>query len=348
MARTIKVRVYVIRNGARYKLLRFETPPTITASADALIHMSMAGTFLHDNSVDYINDQLQPVLIIDNAEHPLGLYVIGTLTRRESATRIEDEIEAYDKSLILQQTKIESRLHFPAGMLYTDCITKLLAMAGITRVDVQSGAASLQTDREDWEIGTDLLTITNQLLDEVNYRHIWFDFEGVAKAQPEKAASADNVTVMYTADKYSTLLADSTSKVDSYDAPNVFVVMVSNPDIGRPLTATAVNDSIDSPLSTVKRKRRIAKIIELDNTPTQAELQAYADMVCLQSMYTSEKVTFETAINANHQIGEIVALYGHMLSGVYTETGWNMNLAAGGVMHHTAERVAYKTGDVST
>lgn len=339
--RTISARVYALHNGVRLKEMRFSAPPTLTASTSAAIRMALNGTFVHDDDIDYVNDMLEPTLVINGFEHSLGTYMIGTLTRKYSAARAEDEIEAYDQALLLQQTRIEKRLHFAVGELYTKCITRLLIMAGIKRAAITDAYAKLPTDREDWEIGTDVLTIINELLDEINYEHVWFNFAGSAVIQPKRDANIDNPTVSYRADAYSVLQVGSTSTVDSYDAPNVFVATVLNPDYDGQITATAVNDNPSSALSTMRRGRRIAKTIKLDNVASQSELQKYVNNMCINSMYASEKITFATATNANHQIDEVVELYSKNMTGVYLETGWSMELAAGGTMQHTAERMIY-------
>lgn len=339
--RTISARVYALHNGVRLKEMRFSAPPTLTASTNATIRMSLSGTFAHDDDIDYVNDMLEPTLIINGFEHSLGTYMIGTLTRKYSAAQTEDEIEAYDQSLLLQQTRIEKRLHFATGEQYTKCITRLLMMAGIKRAEITDAYAKLPTDREDWEIGTDILTIINELLDEINYERVWFNFAGAAVIQPKRDANIDNPTVSYRANDYSVLQAGSTSTVDSYDAPNVFVATVLNPDYDGQITATAVNDNPSSALSTVRRGRRIAKTVKLDNVASQSELQKYVNDMCINSMYASERITFATAVNANHQIDEVVELYSKNMMGVYLETGWSMELAAGGTMQHTAERMIY-------
>ena len=339
--RTISARVYARHDSARLKEMRFSAPPTLTASTSAAIRMALSGTFAHDDDIDYVNYMLEPVLIINGIEYPLGVYMIGTLTRTHGASSVEDEIEAYDQCLLLQQTRLENRLHFAKGEQYTRCVTRLLMMAGIGQASVTQSSEMLQTDREDWDVGTDLLTIANELLNEINYEHIWFNFAGEAVIQPRRDASIDNPTVRYAADAYSLLQAGSTSTIDSYDAPNVFIAMVPNPDYDGWLTATAVNDNPGSALSTVQRGRRIVKKVQLNNIASQGELQKYVNNMRMNSMYASEKITFATAVNANHQIDEVVELYSKNMTGVYLETGWSMELAAGGTMQHTAERMIY-------
>ena len=44
-------------------------------------------------------------------------------------------------------------------------------------------------------------------------------------------------------------------------------------------------------------------------------------------------------LNPVHGVGDVVALYNGELQGIYEETGWMMQLKAGGKMKHTAKKV---------
>ena len=75
-------------------------------------------------------------------------------------------------------SKIETRLHLAKGTLYTAAIQALLVESGIMDFFVEANTATLQADREDWEPGTDRLTIINALAAEINYNSIWMDGGG--------------------------------------------------------------------------------------------------------------------------------------------------------------------------
>ena len=339
-ARTISAQVYAIHDGKR-KRLQFSTPPMLTANADSRIRMSLNGNFEHDDEVDYINDMLEPVLIIDGQELALGKYMIGTLTRTYGKSSVEDTIEAYDQTLLLQQTRLEERLHFTTAMSYTTCIAKLLMQAGVRQAKITHVSSTINTDREDWEVGTDFLTIINELMDEINYDHIWFDFEGEAVIAPTPNINIDKPNIIYNADSNSVIMAGSTSIIDGYDAPNVFIARMINPDYEKPIIATAINDNPASALSTMNRGRRIVKVVQPDNCASRDELQKYVNEMRTRNIYAAERVTFATAINAEHQIHDVIEIHSEHINGVYLETGWSMELAAGGTMQHTAERMIY-------
>lgn len=340
-ARRFSRRVDIIRNGVAVDQLLIEESPTVSMDMAAALKMSMSGTFRKNAAFLPLTDLLRPVAILDGAEYPLGEYVISTATDAHEPARDLMCIEAYDRTLILQQTKLETRYHIDAGAKYTDTIQALLMADGIGRVICDPSDAVLATDREDWEVGTDHLTIINTLLAEINYTDIWFDLNGIARLHRYAAPDVGNIKRTYKADELSIIKADTESELDIYDAPNVFIAIVSNADYDEPMTATAVNDSPASALSTIRRGRRIVSVERLNNIASQDELQAYVDNKRTESMLATETVKFSTAINPVHEVGDVLALKHPALTGIFEETAWSITLEAGADMTHTARRAMY-------
>ena len=315
--------------------------PTVTMNADGVIKMSLAGVFRRNDNMDYLKDEIKPYLIIDEREYPVGVYMIGTCETQSDEHGISlDQIEAYDRALKLRQKKTETRLHIDAGTKYLDAIGNLLQDAGIKMVIADEASDTIATDREDWEIGTEYLAIINALLSEINFSSIWFDLDGIARLERYAAPTSANIDHEYREGCFSIIRNNYTRKVDVFNAPNVFVVTVANPDYEDAMTATGVNDSPLSALSTVSRGRRIlATPIKLDNIASQEALQQYANNLAIKSMLATEQTVFYTMLNPVHGVGDVVALYNGELQGIYEETGWMMQLKAGGKMKHTAKKV---------
>lgn len=221
-------------------------------------------------------------------------------------------------------------------------IEGLLTECGIALRLVTASAATLQTDREDWEVGTDYLTIVNQLLGEINYAPIWFDVDGMARVEPYQAADARRIKHIYgdmgTPEVLNPALSDSKTETDLFSKPNVFICVCSNPEIGTPMTATAVNENASSDTSVFRRGMRIAQKYVVNNIASQDELQAYANKLMQESMFATQTVTFETFAEGGHGIGDIISINNRDIGGVYEETAWSLTLAAGEKMKHTAKR----------
>lgn len=339
--RTVDFRVDVLRSGVRFGHLRFDAddPPAIYCDYDSAVKLSLRGSFLPDAALDLLTDELQPVCILDGAEHPLGVY--RAVTRRDVTTEtgLRWELEAYDRAVALQQRKLEQRDSWAAGTGYDDVVLHYLQQAGISRVLLRPSGHVLQTTREDWEIGTSYLTVINDLLAEINYRELWFDLNGVAHAEPYEAPSAANIAHHYGLyGRAAKLLSPEYSvELDVFNKPNVFIAVLSNPELP-PETATAVNDFPQSRLSVLRRGLRIPQVVKVSNVAAD-ELQAYANRLRDEGMLTGEYVSISSPVYPDHSVGDVVALELPELNGLFRETRWTISLRAGDLMTHTLERL---------
>lgn len=339
--RSISYRVDVLRGEVPYTQLYFSSPPTISSDYTANIHLTLRGEFHRNEDVDYINDNLRPVMILDGAEYPLGVYKIATKRERINAAGVRlDTIEAYDRALILEWAKTETREFFPAGSAYTDIISRLLTRAGIARAIVQNSGAVLQSDREDWDIGTPFLTIINTLLAEINYTPLWFDLTGTARVKAYTAPDATVIAHTYgAAEGVHLLRPEVQSEIDLFSQPNVFIAILENPEYPEPWVKTAVNDTPSSKLSTISRGIRIPQVFIVDNIASEQDLQDYVNKLRNESIQMSEFVSIETAAMPNHNVGDVIAISHPQLSGIFREVSWTLALKSGNYMQHKLQRV---------
>lgn len=337
--RNISARVDVIRSGAVFCELEFTDPPRLDASAAADIYVSMAGSFRWRSDVNWLTDELCPVLTVDGADHQLAVLQVATM--RDVFTAQGEHyvsLTAYDRALRLQQTKLEEGLYFGTTKQYTSAVQQLLAGAGVTVAAITQSAATLGTAHE-WEIGTDYLSIINELLQEINYEPIWFDSSGTAIAQPYADPVPAAIDRRYAPGAFSLLRAGAEATLDAFSEPNVFIVICSNPDLPAPLTSKAVNNNPLSSLSVLRRGRRIPTVVRVDNILDQASLDAYAQRLVNESMMRSRSVRISTGLEAAHRRHETVALTDESLGGIYQETGWSMTLAPGQAMTHELKQM---------
>ncbi len=341
MTRTLSARVDVIRNGAKLTELSFSDAPAIYADSAAEIKTSLKGTFKYNPLVDYFKDELVPVIIIDGVESKYGVYRIGTLSKRFTIAGLEyNNIESYDRCFLLTQNKTETILHIASGTNYITAIEQLLAAAGITQVISLPTSATLQTVREDWDVGTKYITVVNQLLTEINYDSVWFDSDGYAILKPRITPSAERIDHIYDGTtELSVLAPECSSETDIFDKPNVFIAVVSNADLSAPMMAKAENNNPLSALSTITRGIRVAAVYKVDNIASQTELQTYINNVRDSSLYSTETVSIATAIMPGHGIKDTVALNHPSIQGLFQESAWYIVMAAGQMMTHKLKRV---------
>ena len=196
MTHKVSYRVDVLRRGAKFSELRWlkDSAPDVLVDASGDIMGSLGGTFLHNPDIEYLSDELQPVLELDGQEYPLGVYRITTYSDTITAQGHFLRLDAYDRSWMIQTIKTEGILHLAAGTNYITAVQQLMTQAGIGLVIATPTSETLQTDREDWQEGTDYLTICNQLLGEINYKPVWFDGSGIGHLEPKATPNAAGAT----------------------------------------------------------------------------------------------------------------------------------------------------------
>ena len=357
MIRHEQVRFKVLRRGGDYAYLYATSTPNLSCKSSGEIKMSLRGEFRPDAydargravDVDWLSDEIKPILIIDGEEHSLGVLSPSTVTVEKTNTGESVNIEAYDRCWNVRDTKIESILHLSQGAKYTDVIEQRLTASGIGAIITAPAAAVLAEDREDWNVGTSNLTIVNDLLKEINYKQLYFNSDGVAMLEPKASATAANIKHILSTKKQEVrdpktigiipLSLNITSKTDIYNAPNVFVCVCANPDKSGIMIARAENTNPQSPLSTLRRGRRIVDFENVSNIASQDELENYTDQKRNRSMITGEVITCETLLYPGFGVEDVTAIQTDTLNGLCVETEWEMELKPGGRMHHTLERV---------
>lgn len=340
--RTIDFRYRVLRNGADYCRIRPTENgwPSIYMDNDAEIRSSMKGVFLPpDADVDWMAVEICPEMIIDGTVYSLGIYLPATFMQRETETGTLIELEAYDRSWLARDNKIEERQYFPAGTNYVEAAASMLAASGIRTISSVSTLLTMPEAREDWEIGTSRLAIANELLTEIGYRNVWMDAEGVARLEPFEAINAANIRHSISdKDVRSLLMPGMGRTTDVYSAPNVFVVICSNPDKPDGMIAKAENYSGQSPLSITRRGRKIVQVTRISNIASQEELQAFADRQLTDSLIAGETIRVTTGLLPGFDSGQVTSLQYGKLFAICREKSWSMELKPGGNMQHTLER----------
>lgn len=344
MIRTVDVKIRVLRGGAQYsELYPIEgSAPQLRMDDSGGIPTALSGDFVINTAVDWLSDELQPVLSIDGDESPLGVYLPTTVTETENNTTKSLHVEAYDRCWRVRDTRTETVRYFAAGANYVAQVRSLLVQCGISLIRSTPTTETLATARADWPVGTSILDIINQLLSEINYKPLWFDNNGVAVVEPITTPAAGNIVHTLNANQIESLLLPQIQReLDIYSVPNVFICICSNPDLEAAMVAKAENNNVLSPLSIQHRGRRIVTVVNVDNIASQAALQEYASRLLFDSMTTGEVINVSTALLPGFGVDDVTALNYGDLSAICIERGWTMELKPGGTMTHKLERVVY-------
>lgn len=345
MIRELDVRFGVYRSGALLTFLQSTDAPTMSMDSSGAIKTSLQGSFLPNDKVNWLTDEVRPELIINGETHRCGVFIPVTVEGKTGENGKTLTVSMYDRCFLAQSLRLEQILHIQSGAFYIDVVLSLLEQCGITLVMQTPNVATITTDREDWDVGTSYLTVINQLLSEIGYKDLWFDSEGYARIEPKLNPTADNIQHRINANDPSVFLSPSHSVAsDIFNKPNVFVCICSNPDLGAPLTATAVNDNPQSPLSVQRRGRRISELVKVNNIASQEDLQAYARRLVFDSMTSSDTIIVRTGLLPGFGVNDVVALRDDDATGICVEKSWTMELVSGGKMVHTLGKVGYLYG----
>lgn len=315
-----------------------------SVSLNSLAEIKRTGRFtiseVDAKDIDFLNDRLRPVVIIDDKEYRLGTFLLPSPTRKTQKGIITRDIEAYDVLQILKEDRITNRLFYKKGSRYEDIIRQMVNSAGIKNVLLEKTDSVLKRDRE-FEIGTSKLDVCNQLLQETNYTTLFTDENGVVKAKKYILPNARAIEISYLANEFDITVRDSA--VDEYDLfniPNVWVIIVSNGE-NEPMRAIYRNDNPADRTSTVARGRNIVDFREVSDIADQTTLNNYIKRVAYDSSNIFRKIQFETLINPVHGYGNCIYIEDKKL-GIrekYIETMWEIPLEVGGRMKHAGRRI---------
>ncbi|MDL2257592.1 hypothetical protein LJC42_00335 [Eubacteriales bacterium OttesenSCG-928-K08] len=277
------------------------------------------------------------------AEFPLGLFILSS-PKRDSKNGLNTwTVSAYDRTVILAEDGITQPWYIPVGTAYMDAIQTLLISAGIDAVIVDGESdAVLKTARE-FDPGTSKRSIINTLLSEINWNSIYCNADGIFVLSPYTVPSESDVSYIYRVDELSIISRDTASEADYYNVPNVFLAIVSNPELEEDYTATWENHDPLSPLSIENRGRRIVTNppYQPESTSSQAALDAYVERLAFEANQIYEKLSISTAINPLHERADVIEIKDHPddINGVWVESSWAINLSHEDKMTHNFRRL---------
>lgn len=302
------------------------------------------GTWCFDNGshwgkvnidFDMFSDRLKPILIINDQEYNFGEFLVIAAPLTDDGLEQIYNIEAYDDTMLLSQSTLDTRKYYPAGKKYLDIVSEMLTECGINKIFFDNTEASITIDHE-YAIGTNYLTIVNDLLDEIGYSHVYAGRDGYLFIQKK---ITKNTADYYYTDKNSTIVSAVRTDTDIYSLPNVIVGYVSSPDIPTVLRVKKVNDDVNSVISTVRRGYNVVQAFQFDDCPDIDTLSRSVEQKFFDYTQATETAEVETYPDGAHPYGSYVALGHSNDNGLYREVEWSID--ANGTMKHKLERKVF-------
>jgi hypothetical protein len=316
---------------------------SLTMRTKAAISRTARMTVLMKDGIDWLSDRVRPwfrMRMPDGgwAEWPLGTFILATPSLVPSGDQRIASVDVYDFGQLLSDDHFSERYIAPAGSDPVAVARQILQSAGLWEVNLPDALVSLQSDIE-FEPNTSKLTAINALLNVVNYVPLWFDEYGVATSSKATLPIDQDAQYTYRDDELS-VIADVSVIEDGFGVPNSWRIVSSDPASGE-LVGIYRNTSLDSPYSITRRGRTISRQYNVSGIPNQAEIDRYARRVAYEETVANVTASFITAPMPHHQVGDVLCLEHKRLglSGLWDETDWSMDLAAGGRMQHSVRKV---------
>jgi hypothetical protein len=293
--------------------------------------------------IDFLSHRIKPYFCLKMGNEWVkwgqGIYLLNSPDRIEKDGGIYREVEAYDKSIILREDRVDNRYLIHAGSKYTDAVRILILSSGIEKISIQESDLELTVDKE-YEIGTSKLEIINDLLNSINYNSVWFDGNGYCIVRKYINPIIRPVEFTYETNEKSIILPGSAETLDAFDVPNKFVRYLENPETGY-MISSFVNDRSSNPLSTVSRGRVITDIQAVTDIPDQATLDEYVQRIAYEKSQIFGGIRFLTLPMPHHTCLDCIRVKNDTLgiNEKYIETGWSIDTTVNGLMTHSCKKV---------
>lgn len=301
---------------------------------------------LKDNSIiDWHTDRIQIYIEFRMAdggwiEFALGVFLIASPTKKEEGQSVYREVEAYDKLLITKEDKVSDRYTIRKKTNYRQAMIEILDSAGIDKYNVEESDKLLPNDKE-YEPGTEKLSILNDLASDLNYTPFWVDEHGFYTSNRYRSPQEQSSDYTYSIDELSVTEIGMEEELDTFDIPNVFTIVVSNPDTEETFVSTVENRNLSHPRSIPNLGRRVVRFEEKEDIADQESLDAYVERLAFESSQIYGRVRFDTAIMPFHSYSNVLRITNDKLgvNDKYAEVNWSMPLEPGATMTHEVRKV---------
>jgi len=322
------------------------TSPTVSMTSiintvDAEVKYSSTIQAMDSPLMDWNKNRYRIWLKNDGVMESLGVFIPQSVQKVTTSGTTLFNVTGYDLSILPKNDCITARLALAKGALYLDVIQSLLISSGINKITADASTATLQSNRDDWDIGTSKLKIVNQLLSEMSFRSLEMDSNGYALLKQYETPSINNVKHTYQDDEASIIEPDTTIDSNLFEIPNIWIATVSNADLPAALTATYINDNPLSKTSTVYTGQSKVKTLSFDNIASQTDLLNAVNKQAFLDMQGIETIEFKTAIESGHGTNDTVALRLPQYNGIISESSWEIDFSSSTMTHTGKKAVDY-------
>lgn len=295
--------------------------------------------------VNFVSERVYVSMLINGEAHPLGRFIYADATQQDYADAEADGVRSLTACqlsdyMAIVDTQLETAFTSvlePAR----DAIERLLADIDVEILVEDSG----QLISNSWMAGTSRRSVLETMAELGGYLSPWFDHNGVMQVKQQFDPAFGVADFDFDATK--NVFAESVSRSDStIYAPNRIVVVSNGGNVyGGSSSEKNPIDPIDpgpmmafcdvpstAPHSVMNLGFVRPEVVEIQATSV-AQCQAVADLQCL-TQTVAEEMEVSTALDPRHDGWNTVDFQEKR----WLETGWSMQLQAGGEMRHSLQR----------
>jgi len=326
------------RHGIKIGELDGVTSGKISYGDFRVIKRSAQFILKESREIDLLRDTIKLYFVSNGVETPLGVFHLQGAERRVQDGVCTQEISGLDKLIILERDKFTSRFLVASGETYVGAVKRIMHTSGLVSIEIPDNDVQVEQDKE-IAVGTNKRLLCNELLREIGYNSLWADVHGVMRSEPYIEPSRRDVGHVYSSRGGGVVLPDFRESLDLDGRHNVFV-RASLAEGGEKRVAVYENSDPLSPISTANKMRSV-DYDEIEGF-SQDALDSLVRRMGVESGTIYSHLRFGTALSPSHGGGDILLCDFPELWETprrFTETAWEMELAAGGVMWHDGRRV---------
>ena len=301
---------------------------------------------IEDSNIDYVSDRVRLVyeVLLPNGEwhtFNLGTFLFNLPNRIKEGEMIRVHVDCFDKLIILQQDFFDQSYVVPAGSNIVEKVEEIIASTGEIKINIEPSAETLISDKV-WQLGTDKLTIVNDLLQMINYLPLWVDEYGYYRSIKYQAPEKRTVIWEFTDDKESLYLPDMMLEGNMLNIPNK-IILITNQLEEEPLIVIKTLEDIgkaNSIYSYTKRGRWIVRM-EVVEASSLEILDSMAERMLIEGLQLIERIVYTHAwIPGIYPHGAVIFKNNKLnLNERYTLHAQKITLKAGNLVTSTIRRI---------
>lgn len=190
--------------------------------------------------------------------HPLGKWLVDSHKRAFKNNTVYDTLSLVDRSALLGTIPVSETVSFPAGTNVVDAVGDMIRSYGGFSIGILPSTYTLSKAKS-WtsQDAASLLTVANQLLDEIGYSDLSVDLNGSWYSGPN-ILFEDRLTTHSFAE--SLFYTDNINQEFNYlNVPNRVIVVSRGSDSEDPIVGIAEDCCSSSPFSFINRGRWVVR-----------------------------------------------------------------------------------------